>query len=185
MPQVNPWGRVLFDQSSGLQPDEALTQSKGNVINIRRGEYGANTGALPINSDPNDVLQILSGLALDGTSEEEMANTPHDDQLLDAKLGRAAAETDTKFAQLLGRIDSSNAEVKGEIKALSAHFTALERSTSGVKATIIATAAVGIAIVIAILGYGQQWFGIVMSTRYIVRQTVQEMQLPPVPPKPH
>jgi hypothetical protein len=132
------------------------------------------------------VISLPKYLALRAANAE---TTPHEGAMadmtreeLDAKLGKATAETDTKFAQLLGRIDSSNAEIKGEISTLSAHFAALERSTSGVKATIIATVAVGIAIVIAILGYGQQWFGIGMSTRDIVRQTVQEMQSPSPPP---
>jgi hypothetical protein len=105
MPQVNPWGQFRVEQSRGLPPEKPLTQSKGNVINIGGGEYGSNTGALPITSDLSDVMQIWSGLALDGTSEEEMANTPHDDQLLDAKLGRAAAETDTKIARCEGKLD--------------------------------------------------------------------------------
>jgi hypothetical protein len=106
---------------------------------------------------------------------EAATMAPTEQELTDAKLRTVSAETETRFAQLIGKIDSSNADLKGELKAMSAHFAALERSTAGVKGTIIGTVAAALVITIAILGYGQQWFGIGMSTRDIVRQTVKEM----------
>jgi hypothetical protein len=103
----------------------------------------------------------------------DMADITREEVKLISDLSKT--ETDVKFAQLIGKIDASNSDIKGEIKAMSAHFVALERSTTGVKATIIATVAVGLGLAIGILGYGQQWFGIGMSTRDVVRQTVKEV----------
>jgi hypothetical protein len=105
---------------------------------------------------------------------------------LDAKLAAAEARSDVKFAQLIGKIETSNAELKGEFKAVATRLEGLEKSTSGVKATIIGAALGTIAIVIGILTFGQQWFGIGMTARDIVRSTVIEMQqtAPSPAPKP-
>jgi len=106
----------------------------------------------------------------------------------ESKLEAAAAKTDTKFAEMLGEIRLISSDIKGEIGKVSTRLDSVERSTGGVKATIILTAIAGLAIVVGILGYGQQWFGIGLSTRDTVRATIREMQEPPslpAPPKPH
>jgi hypothetical protein len=99
-----------------------------------------------------------------------------------ASLELAEAKTDVKFAQLIGKIDTANADLRGDIRALSAHFSAVERSTAGVKATIILTAVAVLAIVVGVLGFGQQWFGIGITTRDVVRSTVKEFQEQTLPP---
>jgi hypothetical protein len=108
-----------------------------------------------------------------------------------AQIGAAEARTDTKFAQMMGRMDAGFAgvdakfsELRGEMREgfarTDARLNALERSTSGVKATIIITAVVtGIALfgaMVGVLTYGQAGFGVGVSTRDMIRATVSEMQ---------
>lgn len=84
---------------------------------------------------------------------------------IDAKLDAAEARTDVKFAQLMGELGKINVRLDG-----------VERSTSGTKATIIGTGIAAVALVVGILAFGQQWFGIGLTTRDIVRATITEMQ---------
>jgi hypothetical protein len=85
------------------------------------------------------------------------------------------AKTDTKFAQLIGKLDTTTAELRGELQNISTHLNGLERSTAGIKATIVGTAIAVLVLMVAILTFGQQWLGIGMSARDIVHATVTEM----------
>ena len=61
--------------------------------------------------------------------------------IVDAKIAAAEARTDTKFAQVLGRLDG------------------IEKSTSGIRATVIVTGISAVALVVAIFGWGSAMFG--------------------------
>jgi len=117
-----------------------------------------------------DALPIQGDVMADLTREE-----------IDTKLALSAAQTDVKFAQLIGKIETSTADLKGAMGGIETHLTSVEKATSGVKATIIVSVLAGIAIVIGILAFGQQWFGIGITTRDIIRATVTEerIQHPP------
>lgn len=79
------------------------------------------------------------------------------------------------------------AEMRGEVREgfarTNERLDAVERSTGGIKTTVITTV-IGtgiavVAIVIAVLTYGQTWFGIGISEREVIRATVAEMRLIP------
>lgn len=89
---------------------------------------------------------------------------------IEAKLAVAEARTDTKFAQILGHVDTLAADLKGEMKALNSRMSAIERSTSGLKATVIITGIAIVGVVVAIMAYGGQFFGLGLSTDEIARR---------------
>jgi len=99
-----------------------------------------------------------------------------------AQLAAVEAHTDTKFAQLIGEMRTGFAALNGRIDGLSGRvdglsgrLDAVERSVSGIKITVIVTAIAAVAVVVAVLGYGQTWFGLGIGTRDIVRATVSEL----------
>jgi hypothetical protein len=119
-------------------------------------------------------------------------------EIISDKLAASEARTDTKFAQLIGRIETSNAELKGELGKISERFASLETltatrfnsiesATAGTKATVVTTTiltAVGLlAAMVAILAYGQQWFGTGLTIHDAVRAEVHA-QIPPSVPGP-
>ena len=110
---------------------------------------------------------------------EDMADPTREE--IDTKVELAAAQTAIKFAQLIGKIDTSTAELKGEIGKLETHLSSVESATSGVKATVILSALTAIAIVIGVLAFGQQWFGVGMTARDIIRATITEERIQHLP----
>jgi hypothetical protein len=88
----------------------------------------------------------------------------------------------SKFERLLGRIETSNAELRGQIGEMNARLAPL----SGMKTTVIGTGVAVVALVIAVLTFGQQWFGTGVAVRDTIRATVTEMhvQAPSPPVKP-
>ncbi|WP_181181354.1 hypothetical protein, partial [Mesorhizobium sp. B1-1-5] len=70
-------------------------------------------------------------------------------EIIDAKIAAAEARTDTKFA-----------EVMGELRAI-------DKSTSGLKTTVVGTGIAALAIVIAILAWGSQVFSVGMDAQSI------------------
>jgi hypothetical protein len=141
---------------------------------------------VPVDDIAAEMLAAASALQLPERSVEgeQMAN---DQELVDAKIGKLSAEVDTKFAQLLGAINTQSSDIKGEIGKIGARLDGVERSTGGVKATIVGVAIGAIAIVIGILSFGQQYFGIGVTTRDIIRATVSEerIQHPATMPPPN
>lgn len=139
----------------------------------------ANTANIAATTTVNYTARLRPFLndEIPASKESKMSDVTREE--IKAGQDLAEAKTDLKFAQLIGKIDTANADLKGEIRALSAHFIAVERSTAGVKATIIVTAVAVLAIVVGVLGFGQQWFGIGMSARDLVRATVKELQEQP------
>ena len=98
------------------------------------------------------------------------SSTPTETEL---RIQLAEARTDKKFAEMLG-------EVRTGFAALGARLEAVERSTSGIRTTVITTAigtGIGVlALVVAIMSYGQTWFGIGVTNRDTIRAVVTEMQ---------
>lgn len=104
---------------------------------------------------------------------------------LELRAQLAEARTETKLADALGQMRVGLAEIGGRIDAVGARLDGVERATSGLKATVIGTGIGVVAVVIAVLTYGQTWFGIGISTRDVVKAAVSEyrQQLPsPLPP---
>ena len=70
-------------------------------------------------------------------------------------------------------------EVRTGFARIETRLDGLERSTSGLKATVITTGVFAslaiIAAILATLTYGQAWFGIGLTTRDVVRSTVAEV----------
>ena len=83
------------------------------------------------------------------------------------RIELAKARTDKKFADVLG-------EMRTGFARLDARLDAVERATSEIKATVIGTGIAGAVLVIAVLAYGQTWFGIGVSARDVVKAAVAE-----------
>jgi hypothetical protein len=81
---------------------------------------------------------------------------------VDAKIAAAEARTDTKFSELLG-----------EMRLMNQRLDHVERSTSGMRSTVIGTGIGVVAVVIAIMAYGAQWFGIGMDAQQVSDRAVQ------------
>jgi hypothetical protein len=91
---------------------------------------------------------------------------------METRIELSESRTETKFAQLIGKIDTNTSEIKGELGKINVRLDNVERSTANVKTTIIVTAVGVVAVVVGILTYGQQWFGIGVNTRDILSSAV-------------
>ena len=89
------------------------------------------------------------------------------DEITDLRAQLAEAKTDKKFADMLGEVRAGFAGVDGRLSGL-------ERQTAGVKSTVILTGLAVAALMLAVLTYGQAWFGIGVSTRDVVKSAVSE-----------
>lgn len=89
------------------------------------------------------------------------------DEITDLRAQLAEAKTDKKFADMLGEVRAGFARVDGRLSGL-------ERQTAGVKSTVILTGLAVAALMLAVLTYGQAWFGIGISTRDVVKSAVSE-----------
>ena len=86
-----------------------------------------------------------------------------DQQLVDAKIEAAEARTDTKFAQLIGRMDSfaeSLSAIRGELKDIQAdnrHTRGTVRNSAfALAALMIAMLALFATVIPATISWGQQ-----------------------------
>jgi RNA 3'-terminal phosphate cyclase len=75
---------------------------------------------------------------------------------VDAKIAAAEARTDTKFAELLG-----------EMRLMNQRLDHVEKSTSGMRSTVIGTGIGVVAVAIAVMAYGAQWFGVGMDAQQV------------------
>lgn len=103
-----------------------------------------------------------------------MTEAPSRDEIA-ARLEAIEARTDAKFAEIMGELRTDLAAMKGEMGIVSAKIDAIKESTHGTKATVIGTGVAAIAIVVAILSYGQSWFGLGMGARDTVRAVVSDI----------
>ncbi len=92
----------------------------------------------------------------------------------EAKLSSALGEIRAEF----GHLRAEFGELKADVGYVRIKLDAVERSTTGLKGTVITTgqtAGVGaVAIVIGVLAYGQTSFGIGVSTRDVIKASVSE-----------
>jgi hypothetical protein len=114
---------------------------------------------------------------------------------IEAQIAASEARASTRLAEALGEmrtgfadVRTGFAELRGEMREgfarTNERLDAVERSTGGIKTTVIGTGIAVVAIVIAVLAYGQTWFGIGISSRDVIRATVAEMrQAPSQPPR--
>jgi hypothetical protein len=149
-----------------------------NVVQMDGSPYQANTTQSTLVSSGAALSPLVWNRAIKDEGNV-MAAPTHEE--INTKIALATTQTDLKFAQLIGRIDTSTAELKGEIGKLETHLMGVEKATSGVKATIVVSILAAMAIVVGILAFGQQWFGVGLTTRDIIRATVTEerIQHPP------
>lgn len=100
-------------------------------------------------------------------------------QETELRIQVSEARTDTKFAELVGKLDVGLAEIKGELRNTNTQLNNVNTATAGIKTTVITTVIVtaiaSLGVVIAVLAYGQQWFGIGVTTRDVVHATVTEL----------
>lgn len=103
-----------------------------------------------------------------------MSDTPTREEIA-AQLQTIEVRTDPKLVVLTGEIRVGFAGIKGEVKTLRSKLDAVERSASGIKATVVITGIAAVGVLIAVLTYGQSWVGIGVTTRDVVKATVTEV----------
>jgi hypothetical protein len=159
---ASPW--AFGEQLGGIQsvPDNLKARS---FINVRDGLYAANTSGL---LSPEVFINPSA-------SDDAMADITREE--FEARLDAASARTDAKFAEMMGEIRLISSDLKGELKAINTRLNGVEKSTGGVKATVVVVAIATLAAIVGILAFGQQWFGIGLTTRDLIRATVTEHQL--------
>lgn len=100
----------------------------------------------------------------------------------DEKLAAAIGRSDTRHAEVVGRLDTGLAEIKGQIAAMNIKLEGIERTTGGIKTTVIVTGLAAVALIVAVVTYGQAWFGIGLSTRDAVNTEVAKVLQQTKPP---
>jgi hypothetical protein len=129
--------------------------------------------------DP-EVIRLEERIA----AQEERANL---------RLEAAMARLDGTFARIDGQFQTMNARSDGQFLALAAkidgqfntlneRLSGIEKATSGTKMTIIGTAIGVIALVVAVMAYGQSWFGSGLSVQETIRGTVPTQRSAPPSP---
>lgn len=92
---------------------------------------------------------------------------------VDAKIAAAEARTDTKFAEMMGELRLIRSD-------FSTRLDHVEKSTSGIKTTVVSTGIVtGIAVIGLVVGiatWGSQMFGVGMDADSIARQAAQSVR---------
>lgn len=102
----------------------------------------------PTEGDPGPDSPAVSTFGGGGPTSTGM-------EAVDAKIAAAEARTDTKFAQVLARLD------------------AIEKSTHGMKTTVILTAIAAVGLVVAVMGWGNQMLGTGMNVQAISDHSAQ------------
>jgi hypothetical protein len=112
------------------------------------------------------------------------------DDLLDAKLGKASAETDTKIARLEGKIDTLTATIVGKLDAVSEKMSADHEYNRTTRWVMVGLAIAICGLIIGMTTYGDALFGRGMNVRDVVTAVVKEQQeaakkfeVPAKPPK--
>ncbi len=110
--------------------------------------------------------------------EQSVPEQPSSENYADLRAQLSEARAEVKISEALGRIEAGFAGINGRLDVLNSRVEGVERTTSGIKTTVITTGiATGIAVVgvtAAILTYGQTWFGLGLTTRDVVKTTVSE-----------
>ncbi|KKB12391.1 hypothetical protein VE25_07515 [Devosia geojensis] len=117
-----------------------------NVISINSSHLGSQDG-----SDDGTPLHSGGG---GGTSD--------DMSIVDAKIAAAEARTDTKFVQVLSRLDNLDSDIA--------------RNTRGIIPTIILTGISVVALVVAVFAWGNGMFSTGMSAQSIADQAARGVE---------
>ena len=126
--------------------DEILIKAASELAEQRRREEALPTGP------SGDIYQGMP-----------MAN-----EIFDDKIAAAEARSEAKLERMLGEMRTGFADIRGEIRAVSTRVEAVERSTSGIKSTIVITAVGAVALVVAILAYAGDSLTKGMSYRDVI-----------------
>jgi len=124
----------------------------------------------------------------DPTQNQDMSDNPEIRRLEDriaAQELRSDLRLEAALARMDGKIDTALAKIDGTFGKIEARLDAVEKSTDGLKGTIIGTGLGVVAVVIGVLAFGQSWFGAGLTARDMVRSAVEEVlrqQPPPVKP---
>lgn len=94
---------------------------------------------------------------------------------LDAKIEASEARTDTKFAQMMGELTTMRAEINGKFETLSTRLDHVEGATKGMRSTVIGTGIGVVAVIIAVMAYGAQWFGLGLDSQSISDQAAKNV----------
>lgn len=112
---------------------------------------------------------------------------------IDAKIAASEARADTKFTEVLRHIDGQTATLEKsiagldarldgragtfekEIAVLGTRMEAVERSTSGIKTTVIGTGVALAALIVGVLAFGDQLFGLGLSASDIAERAAQKV----------
>jgi hypothetical protein len=93
---------------------------------------------------------------------------------IDAKIAASEARGDVRFVELKAHIDAQGAAIAKEVAVMSTRLGGVEGYVSGLKSTVIITGVsifFGVAaLLVAVLAYGGQWFGLGLDTSQVVDQ---------------
>jgi hypothetical protein len=104
---------------------------------------------------------------------DRMSDQPTRDEIT-AHLAAVEARTDAKIAQAIGEVRTGFATLDGRFVTISSRLDGLERTASGAKTTTIVTGIAVVGVLVAILAYGQTWFGIGVASRDTIKAAVVE-----------
>ena len=157
------------------EPNHDLSERFRDIIASLGDQASSNEEdwVAPVSSEKIETVDLLQRSLLEHGASV-MTKTP-DQEYAELRAQLAEARAETKLSEVLKRVDVGFAEMRGTMTALDARLTNIERSTSGLKSTVIGTAVAVVAVVIGVLAYGQTWFGIGVSTRDTIRATVTEL----------
>lgn len=93
--------------------------------------------------------------------------------LVDAKIAASEARTDAKFSEMIGQLSTMRAELGGKLDTMNARSEHVEKSTAGIKTTVIVTAIAALGLTVAIMAFGSQWFGLGMDAQQISQRSAQ------------
>jgi len=138
---------------------------KGEQATAREWQKGLST--------PISVLRAENVRSRSAQREQtKMADISREE--IDAKIAVSEARGDTKFAELLGEIKAMRADITGQFGVLTARVEHVERSTSGLKAIIVGTGIAAVGVVIAVLAFGDQLFGLGIGASDIANAAAQK-----------
>lgn len=163
MPPIRDKDEEFPDQplprtAEGAAPSHRNVPKEGNILRIEEHRNKEKRGS----SDPFHQLGKIHS-----KSGDQMSDSPSREEIA-ARLEAMEARSDTKFAQFLG-------EMRTGFAVIDTRLNSLERSTAGTKMTIIGTGIGAVAVIVAVLAYGQTWFGIGVSNRDTIKAIVTEV----------
>jgi hypothetical protein len=155
--------------SSEAYPFPRLAYSQG----ANTASNGENIGA---NSAPHVFYQSDEPKPATPTLGNFMAAS---DDLTDAKIGKASAETDTKIARLEGKIDTLSATILAELRGVRDDVRNADQYNRGTRWALIGvmvTSAFALgALGIGLVTYGDAIFGRGMNVRDVIQATVKDV----------